>query len=189
MTVRHHADDRLAGQILELRQTRPQNLHVTAEFVNDETVNARLLVLIEQLDRAVQRREHTAAVYIADQQNWRIHQLRQTHIDNIILLEIDLCRTARPLDHDDVVLGGKAVKCVLDNGKKRLFVPPIFARGAVSLRFAHDDDLRANIACRLEQNRVHTHIGRDARRLGLHDLRAAHLPAVRRDERVERHVL
>ena len=189
ITVRHHADDRLAGQILELRQTRPQNLHITAEFVDDETANPRLLVLLEQLDRAVQRREHAAAVDVADQQNGCIHQLRQTHIYNIILLEIDLRRTARTLDHDNVVLGGKAVKCVLDNGQKRLFAAPILPRGTVSLRLAHDDDLRANVACRLEQDRIHAHIGRDARRLGLHDLCAAHLPAVRRDERVERHVL
>ena len=189
MPVRHHADDRLAGQILKLRQTRPQNLHVAAEFVDDETANPRLLVLLEQLDRAVQRREHAAAVDVADQQHRRIHQLRQTHIYNIILLEINLRRTARTLDHDNVVLGGKTVKCVLDNGQKRLFAAPILPRGAVSLRLAHDDDLRANVACRLEQDRVHAHIGRDARRLGLHDLRASHLPAVRRDERVERHIL
>ncbi len=45
------------------------------------------------------------------------------------------------------------------------------------------------VAFGLEQDGVHTHVGHDAARLGLHDLGAPHLEPVGRDTAVERHVL
>jgi hypothetical protein len=54
---------------------------------------------------------------------------------------------------------------------------------------AEDDDLRAVVALGLEQDRVHVHGRRDARRLGLRGLRPPDLAAVGRDRGVQRHVL
>ena len=58
---------------------------------------------------------------------------------------------------------------------------------------AHDlpvhDHLAADVGRRLQEDRVHAHVGREARGLGLHDLRAAHLAARGGDERVEGHIL
>ena len=53
--------------------------------------------------------KYAAAVDIARQQHRRIHQLCKAHVDDIIRLQVDLCRAARAFDHDNVVLGGKAV--------------------------------------------------------------------------------
>ena len=141
MAVRYHAEHRLAGQLLELRQTRPEDFHVAAEFVDDKAADARLLVLVEQLDRAVERSEHAAAVDVPDEQHRCVHELRKSHVHDVVLLEIDLGRTAGALDDNDVVLGGEAVERLLNNRQERLFVPPVFARCAVSVRLAHDDHL------------------------------------------------
>ena len=51
------------------------------------------------------------------------------------------------------------------------------------------DDLAARVAGGLEQDGVHAHVWFNARRLRLHDLRAAHLTPVAGHAAVERHVL
>ena len=108
-SVRHNAYDRPAGQLLELCQTRPEDFHIAAEFVDDKAADARLLVLVQQLDRAVERGEHAAAVDVPDEQHRCVHELRKSHVHDVVLLEIDLGRAAGALDDNDVVLGGEAV--------------------------------------------------------------------------------
>ena len=54
---------------------------------------------------------------------------------------------------------------------------------------AHQHNLRFAVAGWLEQNRVHSHVWRDARRFSLKNLRAPHLFAVRRNTGVKRHIL
>lgn len=43
------------------------------------------------------------------------HELRKSHVHDVVLLEIDLGRTAGALDDNDVVLGGEAVERLLNN--------------------------------------------------------------------------
>jgi hypothetical protein len=62
-------------------------------------------------------------------------------------------------------------------------------RVGVGLPMTEHDDLAAPVAARFEQHRVHVRDRLDARRGGLHDLRAADLGAVRGHEGVQRHVL
>ena len=86
MPIRHDACDRFAGQFLKLRQTGAQNFHIAPKLVDDERTDTRLLVWLEQLNRTIERREHTAAVDITHQQHRRVHQLCQSHIDDIVFL-------------------------------------------------------------------------------------------------------
>ncbi len=91
---------------LPASQGRAQDLHIAAEFVDDEPLDAGALVGFQQRHRAVQLREYAAPVDIARQQHRRIHQLCKAHVHDVVGFQVDLCRAARALDDDDVhVLG------------------------------------------------------------------------------------
>ena len=188
-SVGYDAHDRLAGEGFELGKSRPQDFHIAAEFVDDKAPDTRLFVLFEQLYRAVERGEHAAPVDVAHEQHRRVHELREAHVHDVVLFEVDFRRTARALDDDDIRLLAQAVERLADDREKLALVSPVFACGVVAVRLSHNDDLRTDVARRLEQDGVHAHIGRDAGGFRLHHLCAAHLAAVRRDERIERHVL
>ena len=65
----------------------------------------------------------------------------------------------------------------------------VFRCGHIPAHLTVDDDLTADIAAGLEQDRVHPHIGFNARCLRLHDLRTAHFEAVTGHKAVQRHIL
>ena len=187
--VRHYAQHRQLCFFLQHRQTGAQNFYVAAEFIDDKPAYTRALVRLQQRHRAVQLRKDAAAVNVARQQNRRVHELCQPHVDNVVRLQVDLGGTARALDDDDVKFIGKAVVGTQNIGNQRLFAAEIFLCGHVAADLAVHDDLAAHIAARLEQDRVHPHIGFDARGLRLHDLCAAHFEAVPGHKAVQRHVL
>ena len=170
-------------------KARAQNFHVAAEFIDDEALNAGPLLRLQQLHRAVQLGEDAAPVDIARQQDRRIHQLCQAHVDDIVDLEVDLRRAARPLDDDHVHLPGKAVVGGQNIGNEFFFVAEVIRRLHLAPHLAMDDDLAAHVAAGLEEDGVHPHIGLDACGLSLHHLGAAHFQAVPGDEAVERHIL
>ena len=186
---RHDAQHRNVNSFLQHAQTRLENLHVAAEFVDDNALHARALVLGEQHHRAQQRGEHAAQVDIAHQKNRRVRAFRHRHIDDIARAEVDFSGASRPLDHH-------AVDRVL---QRAVGFADVFAQGGLVIVILHrrhragdppvDDNLAAPVAGGLEQDGVHADIRLHARRLRLRYLRAAHLQPVAGDEGVERHVL
>ena len=93
-----------AAQLLQRLQSRLQNGPVAPEFVDHHALDAAALVLLQQCHRTVELGEHAAPVDVAYQQHRRVHQLGKAHIDDIILLEVDLRRAACPLNDDHVIL-------------------------------------------------------------------------------------
>ena len=187
--VRHHTRHRHAAERLELPQPRLQNGPVAAELVHDRPLDARTLVRLQQRDRPVELREHAAPVDVPDQQHRRVHQLCQPHVHKIVLLQVDLRRAARALNDDHVILRREALIRRRHRGQKLPFPPVIFRRPHVAHDLSVHDHLTAGVCRRLQQDRVHPHIRRDARRLRLHHLRPPHLAALGGDEGVQRHIL
>ena len=93
-----------AAKLLQRFQPRLQNGPVAPEFVDHHALDAAALVLLQQRHRAVELGEHAAPVDVAHQQHRRVHQLGKAHIDDIILLEVDLRGAACPLNDDHVIL-------------------------------------------------------------------------------------
>ena len=170
-------------------QSRAQDGNVPAEFIDDKTLDHLPLLRLQQHQGACQAGKNAAAVDVADQQNGCIHQLRQTHIYNIILLEIDFRRTACTLQHDDVVLLIQLAVCLHDVGDHLFFAFIIFARRQVAQHLAVDDDLRAGVVGGFEQDGVHQNRRFDTGCLRLHHLCASHFQPFLGDEGVERHIL
>ena len=187
--IRHHTHYGQVRFLFQHGKAGPQDLHIAPELVDDEAPDAGTLVGFQQLHSAVQLGEYAAPVDIARQQHRRIHQLCKAHVDDIIRLQVDLCRAARAFDHDDVVLGGKAVVGFQNVRDKAALHPEIIGGGHLAPGSAIYDDLTAHIAAGLEQDGIHPHIRFCARSLRLHHLRTAHLRAVAGDEAVQGHVL
>ena len=189
MQVRNHADKRNRQLVLHHVQTRLENVDIAAEFIDNETLDALLFLRLQQRNRAVQRGEHAAAVDVSDEQHRRVHHFRHAHIHDVIFAQIDFRRRACALNDNDIIFLRQTVICLQNIRNQLFFVRIIVLCRHRAARHAVDDNLGAAIAGRLEQNRIHAHIRCNARRLCLHDLRASHLGAVRRDKRIERHVL
>ena len=86
-----------------------ENFDVTAEFIDDKSLDAIALVRLQQLYGAEKLREYTAAVDVADEQNGRIDKLCEPHVHDVIRFQVDLRRAARALDDDNVKIFCKAV--------------------------------------------------------------------------------
>ena len=103
--------------------------------------------------------------------------------------QIDLGSAARALDQHQIGLGLQACETVEDRRQQprlhRLEIP----RRRVADGLAQHDDLRADIALRLQQHRVHVHRGGDPAGPRLQRLRPADLAAVGGHRGIVRHVL
>ena len=162
---------------------------VAAELVDHERRDQLALLRREQLHVADQAGEHAAAVDVADEQHRALRVEGHLHVDDVLVAQVDLGRAAGALDDDEVVGGAQALVGGGDGGPDLRLVGVVLAHRHVPHGTAEDDDLAAGLRARLEQHRVHVHVRLDAGRARLVRLRAAELAALRRDERVERHVL
>ena len=66
MAVGHYPEHCLSRERFDLPETGLQDFNIAAKFIDDETLDARLLSLGEELHRPVERGKHPAAVYITD---------------------------------------------------------------------------------------------------------------------------
>ena len=162
---------------------------VAAEAVEQEAREQVALGLGEAVPRAEQVCERPAAVDVAAQQDGRADLERDRHVDDVAVAQVDLGRTARALDHDDVVVVHQPVqRRANDRPERRAALAPGQTRDLV-IGLAQHDHLRARVGLGLDEHRVHARLGRDARGGGLHDLRAPELAPVGRDAGVVAHVL
>lgn len=106
----------------------------------------RPLVGLQQFQGAIELGEHTAPVDVSHQENGGVHQLCQTHVDDVILLQIDLSGTARALDDEDVILLGEAVVGRQHVGDERLLHLKIVRRPILPPDFSAHNELAAHVA-------------------------------------------
>ena len=170
-------------------QAGAEDIHIPPEFVDNQALDPRLLVRLQQLHRAVEGGEHAPPVDVAAQEHRGVGPSGHAHVHNVVLPQVDLRRAARPLDDDDVVLRRQGLVGRHHLGDEALAVAEVLSRRHGAPGHAVDDHLRAHMAGGLEQDGVHPHVGGHPRRLGLHHLSPAHLEAVGGDGGVEGHVL
>ena len=104
-----HAQHRPAGELLERAEPGPEQAEVAAELVDHEAGHQRLVLGVEQGERAVHGGEDAAAVDVADEHRRDRAVPGQAHVDEVVRPEVDLGRAAGPLADHDVVAGGEVV--------------------------------------------------------------------------------
>ena len=152
------------------------------------TIELRVLRIEHRLG-ADEAGDHAAAVDVADHHDRHIGGARKAHVGDVVAPQVDLRRAARALDQHQVGLGLQLLEAFEHIRQKLRLHRHVFGglRGAEHL--ALHDHLRADLALRLQQHRVHVDARRHAGRARLQRLRAADLAAVDRDRGVVRHVL
>ncbi len=151
---------------------------ISAKFIDDQPSDQFPLIFFKQHQRAQKLCEHTAPVYIAHQKDRRFYHLRHPHIHDIVLLQVNLGRTSRPLDYDNIILFLKLMERRQNIRHQPLLISKIFPCTHISQYFAVDNHLRPGIIRRLQQDRVHLRPGGNARRFRLNRLRPPHLKSL-----------
>ena len=184
------AERRDAGPRAQQLEARLQERAVAAELVEDEGGDPGALVRLEQRDGPHEGREDAAAVDVADEQHRSVGRLRDVHVHDVAVLQVDLGRAPGPLDDDEVHLARAAPSRLSRTIAAQLGLHRVvLGRGEGLPGAAEQHHLRARVPLRLQEDRVHLDGGVDAGRLGLDRLGAPNLAAVGGDGRVERHVL
>ncbi len=86
---------------------------VAAELVDDQPADQRLVVLLEQGERAVERGENAAPVDVADEDGGDRGMPGQSHVDEVVPTQVHLGRAARTFAHHDVETTSEVVEGVV----------------------------------------------------------------------------
>ena len=163
--------------------------NITAEFIDDQTFDHLSLIFFEKLHRAIQLRKNAATIDISRKKNRRLCHLCHSHVDNVFAFQIDLSRTPRTFNDDNVIFLCKFVECLHNIRHQFFLIFEIIPGTHCSEDFPVDNYLRANIIGRFQKNRVHKNRWFCPCRLSLHDLRPSHLKTFARDKRIQCHIL
>ena len=106
----YDAHHRLSRVLFKPGQPVSQQRYISAEFVDDESLHCISFRGIQQLQGAHQRSEHATSVNVATQQNGRVGIQGHPHVDYLGGLQINLGRTAGPLDNHHIVLASQSVQ-------------------------------------------------------------------------------
>ena len=184
-----HAEHRPAGLRLDPLDATGEQAEVAAEAVDDKAADALPLFLRHTGQGADDLGEHPAAVDVGHEQDRSVGVGGHAQVDDVAGHEVDLGAGAGTL-HDDQVAGpAQPLQGGAALGKQMVLARVIGAARGLQPGSAVEHHLRALVAHRLEQHRVHVTVGRDPGRLGLNDLRPAHLQPLGRDPGIVRHVL
>jgi hypothetical protein len=132
--------------------------------------------------------ERSAPVDVRDEEDRRVGGVRGPHVGEVRGPEVGLRRTPRTLEEDELELREQIVQCLRGDGPERRgsLAPAQSAQAMVDP--AEDHDLAPVVGFRLDEDRVHPHVGLDSPRDRLQVLRGADLPTVD-DPSVQGHVL
>ena len=141
--------DRDACPFFEEGQRRFKQGDIAPELIDDEPFHEGSLILIEQHQRADDRSKRTAAVNVGDKEDRRVAFLRDTHIDDIIFLQIHFRRTAGPFDDQRIIMRFHIGQGFL-HARPCLLAVLVLVIGStvVTDRLPQKNDLRAGIARR-----------------------------------------
>jgi hypothetical protein len=185
-----HAEARPAGAISDRRIAVVEKPRIAAKLVDEEALDEGRILRIDHGFGAHELRNHPAAIDIADENHRHAFRLRETHIGDVAGAQIDLGGGARALHQHEIRLTAQDGEAFAHARQQLWLELRVIARARRREALALDDDLRAGLAFRLEQDRVHVDRRRYARspsleRLGAPDLAAAIIG----DGGVVRHVL
>ena len=181
-----HRDARSPGEHI---QSAGEKRGVPPKLIEDEARHPGPFPGLQQLDGPHQLGEDAAPVNVPHQEDGGVHPLRQAHVDDIVLLQVDLRRTSRPLDDDGAVFRRKGIIGGQDLREQGFLSGKVVPGGVVPPDLPQDDDLAAGVAGGLEEDGVHPHVWLQPRSHGLDRLGPAHLQAIPGNAAVQSHVL
>ena len=178
-----------AGLLRDERHRVGKQRGIAAKLVDDEAADQRGVGGIDHRLGADEARDHAAAVDVADQHHRHVGGARKAHVGDVVRAQVDLRGAAGAFDQHEVGLFPQPREAFEHRRHELRLHLLVGGRlgGAVDAALHHD--LRADLALRLEQHRVHVHARRDPRGARLQRLGAADLAAIRRDRGIVRHVL
>ena len=100
--IRHHACDWHPGAFVQEFQPRRQQRRIAPELIDHVPAHQRPFLRLQQNHRSDELSKDSAAVDVADEQHGCIGVKGHPHVDDVVVLEIDLGRTAGAFNHDDV---------------------------------------------------------------------------------------
>ena len=184
-----HPEHRLSGGAFEVGVGVAEQRRIPPELVDQKSGDKTPFLRGECRPGAEKRGVDAAPVDVSGQ-NYRSFRVGgHAHVDQVARFEVDFAGTARSFKHHRIVAGTQGVVGGGHLMPQFRFSAEILPDRTVPHRFPEHDHLAADVARRLEQNRIHAHIRVEPARLRLHRLGAADLAAVRGDEGVQRHVL
>ena len=140
--MRNHADHRFAGFGQDDVESRPQQVDVAAEFIQNDPLHPVLFLRFQQADRTDHGGNRAAPVDIGDQKYRRLDHQGDPHVDDVIRLQVHFGRTAGPFDHHDVIALLQFIQAIANHAKQFFAITGmIFRRGHHANRPAHDDNL------------------------------------------------
>ena len=130
--------DRDAGALFEPGDAVGEQVRVAPELVDDEALDQLSFIGFQQLQRAHQEGENAAAVDVAAEQHRSVGVAGHTHINDLILLEVDLSRTAGTLGHDYVEVLTQSVQRRVHGFPELGFQAEVVSCFGCQQRMAHD---------------------------------------------------
>ena len=156
---------------------------VAAELVDDEALMRAAVAPAQHRMGADEAGDDAAAVDVADEDDRNIGRLGKPHVGDVAGAQVDLGRAARALDEDDVgAVADDSRSSPAPAAAARPCAAPYSAARIVPSALPLHDDLRAGLALRLEQHRVHV----DRRRAAARPAPAAPAPGRSRRRRRRR---
>ena len=104
MLHRNHTYHRNPCSLLDHPKAWLKDFHIPTEFIDDQTFDHLLLIFRQQLYRSIKGCKYTTTVNISHQEYRCFCHASHSHIYNIIVMKIDLCRTSGSFDHNNIIL-------------------------------------------------------------------------------------
>ena len=185
----HNPPKGFARALLDHGQGGIQQACIAPELVENKAPYTPPFSAGEQGHGASQGRKGPATVNIRHQGHMRPGITGHAHVYNVVGLEVNFGRAARPFKHHHVHICGQTAVGAAHGLPGFRLIGEILAHAHVPHGFAQHNNLRTHVGRGLEQHGVHAHVWREAAGGGLQDLSAAHFLAVAGYKRIERHVL
>ena len=187
--MRHQSDRSPAGAIGHERHARCEQAGIAAHLVDDEARDQPGVIGIDHGSRPAQACDHPAAVDVTDQHHWGIDSAGKSHIGDIIGAQVHFRCGAGALDQHDVTLRADFREAVEHVRHQFGLAGLVFARARVTEHASLHHDLRADLALRFQQYRIHVDRRRHPRGARLQGLGAADLAAFFGHRGVVGHIL
>ena len=184
-----HAEHRPAGARLDPAHAVREEREVAAKAVDDDPPDHVPLARLEAREGADDLREDAPAVDVRDQHHGGRGLLGHAQVDEIAGHEVHLGAGPGPLEDHELVRAAQPCERRGRRAEEPLLAAVVVRRKAVALDLTQHHHLRAQVARRFQEDRVHVDLRGDARGLGLDDLRAPHFQALGGDPGVVGHVL
>ena len=186
---RHHTKSAPSGVCFDHPVAIRKKRRIAPKTVDDEPADQRRILSVNHSLGANDLGNDAAAIDVTGQDHGAIACAGEAHVGDITNAQIDLSRAACPFDKDQIILRFQPVETVQHSLHQRRFHLGIIAGFHRRHPLALHHDLRTDIGFRLEKNRVHVRMGRQAASHRLQGLRAPDLSAIRGDGGIVRHVL